>query len=75
MEIDPAPVAVTDFEATPPDETTVAGSPLTVPVPLTFANVTAWEGERGPTVIDLDAGPMPPRRVTPVRVPPAESPR
>jgi predicted phosphohydrolase len=34
---------------------------------VAFANVTAWECERGVTVLDLD---VPSREVTPVRVPP-----
>jgi Icc-related predicted phosphoesterase len=39
---------------------------------ITFANVTAWECERGATVIDLDPRS---RTVTPVTVPPAYRPR
>ena len=37
---------------------------------IAFANVTTWECERGPTVIDLDIAS---RTVTPVEVPPAEN--
>jgi Icc-related predicted phosphoesterase len=37
-----------------------------------FANVTCWECERGPTVIDVDGVS---RQVTPVSVPPARKPR
>ena len=38
--IDPAPVAVTAFEATPLDDVTVSGNPLTVPVPLAWVKVS-----------------------------------
>ena len=38
--IDPAPVPVTAFDASPDDDATVAGSPLTVPEPEILANVT-----------------------------------
>lgn len=37
-----------------------------------FANVTTWECERGPTVLDVDART---REVMPVSVPPARQPR
>jgi predicted phosphohydrolase len=39
---------------------------------ICFANVTCWEGERGPTIIDLDEGTG---QVIAVSIPPARKPR